>query len=70
MAGGAYGGESTNSNIPAGQTVTRTIGEHGPSVRAGVVHGSVTLRQALGPGGVEGPGSVAVPVGSFAVRVP
>ncbi len=70
MAPGAYGGESTNSNIAAGQTITRTIGELGPRLRAGVVHGSVTLRQALGPGGIEGPGSVAVPVGSFAVRVP
>ena len=57
-------------NVAAGQTITRTIGEYGPRLRAGVVRGSVTLRQALGPGGIEGPGSVAVPVGSFAVRVP
>ncbi len=70
MAPGAYGGMSTNSNIAAGQTITRTIGEYGPTLRAGLVRGSVTLRQALGPGGIEGPGSVAVPVGSFAVRVP
>jgi hypothetical protein len=70
MAPGAYGGTGTNSNVAAGQTITRTIGEYGPSVRAGTVHGSVTLRQALGPGGIEGPGSIAVPVGSFAVRVP
>ena len=70
MAPGAYGGESTNSDIAAGQTITRTIGEYGPSVRAGIVHGSVTLRQARGPGGIEGPGSVGVPVGSFTVRVP
>ncbi len=61
---------STNSNIDAGQTITRTIGEYGPTLRAGLVRGSVTLRQALGPAGIEGPGSVAVPVGSFAVRVP
>ncbi len=70
MPAGVYGGVSTNSNIDAGQTITRTIGEYGPTLRAGVVHGSVTLRQAGGPGGIEGPGSVAVPVGIFAVRVP
>jgi hypothetical protein len=70
MAPGAYAGSATDSNITAGQTITRAIGEYGPTLRAGVVHGSVTLRQALGPGGIEGPGSVAVPVGSFAVRVP
>lgn len=70
MAPGAYGGTGTNSNVAAGQTITRTIGEYGPTLRVGTVHGSVTLRQALGPGGIEGPGSVAVPVGSFAFRVP
>jgi hypothetical protein len=70
MPPGAYGGEATNSNIAAGQTVTKTIGESGPRVRAGIVHGAVTLRQALGAGGIEGPGSVSVPVGRFAVRVP
>jgi hypothetical protein len=70
MPPGAYGGEATNTNIAAGQTITRTIGEYGPRVRAGLVSGSVTLRQAPGPGGIEGPGSVSVPVGSFAVRVP
>jgi hypothetical protein len=70
MAPGAYGGESTNSNIAAGQTITRTIGEYGPSIRAGVVHGTVALRQALGAGEIEGPGSISVSVGSFAVRVP
>jgi len=70
MAAGAYGAESTNSNIAAGRTITRTIGEYGPSVPAGVVHGSVTLRQALGAGEIEGPGSVSVPVGSFTMRVP
>ncbi|HYM54646.1 MAG TPA: hypothetical protein VES97_04745 [Solirubrobacteraceae bacterium] len=70
MAPGAYGGEATNSNIAAGQTITKTIGEYGPRIRAGTVHGTVTLRQALGAGGIEGPGSVSVPVGSFAVRVP
>ena len=38
--------------------------------KAGIVHGTISLRQALGAGGIEGPGSVSVPVGSFAVRVP
>jgi hypothetical protein len=70
MAPGAYGGGSTNSNIAAGQTVTKTIGEYGPRIRAGLLHGTVTLRQALGAGGIEGPGSVSVLVGRFAVRVP
>jgi hypothetical protein len=70
MAPGAYGGEATNSNIAAGQTITRTIGEIGPRLRAGVVHGTVSLQQALGAGSIEGPGSVTVPVGSFTVRVP
>jgi hypothetical protein len=66
----AYGGESTNSDIAAGQTVTKTIGEYGPRLRPGIVHGTISLQQALGAGGIEGPGSVSVPVGSFAVRVP
>jgi hypothetical protein len=70
MPPGAYGGESTNSNIAAGTTITKTIGELGPRVRAGIVRGSVMLLQALGAGGIEGPGSVSVPVGSFTVRVP
>jgi hypothetical protein len=71
MAPGAYGGESTDSNIPAGQTITRTIDEAGPrGLRAGIVRGTVTLQQALGAGSIEGPGSVSVPIGSFAVRVP
>jgi hypothetical protein len=70
MAPGAYGGETTNSNISAGQLIEKTIGGIGPRLRAGVVHGTVMLRQALGAGGIEGPGSVGVPVGSFAVRVP
>jgi hypothetical protein len=70
MAPGAYGGEATNSNIAAGQTVTKTIGEYGPRIRPGTVRGTISLQQALGAGGIEGPGSVTVPVGSFAVRVP
>jgi hypothetical protein len=67
---GAYGGESTNSDVAKGQKITWTIGVWGPRVRPGIVSGSVRLQQALGAGGLEGPGSVSVPVGSFAVRVP
>jgi hypothetical protein len=70
MPPGAYGGGATNTNIAAGQTITQTIGDFGQRIRPGVVQGSVSLLQALGPGGVEGPGSVTVPVGSFSVRVP
>jgi hypothetical protein len=70
MPPGAYGGEATNSDIAAGQTVAKTIGVIGPRLKSGVVHGTVSLQQALGPGGLEGPGSVSVPVGSFSVRVP
>jgi hypothetical protein len=66
----AYGDESTNSDIAAGQTVTKTIGEYGPRLAPGVVRGTISLQQALGAGGIEGPGSISVPVGSFAVRVP
>ncbi len=70
MPPGAYSGETTNSDIAAGQTITKTIGAFGPRIRPGIVHGTVSLQQALGAGGLEGPGSVAVPVGSFSVRVP
>lgn len=73
MAPGAYGGTSTNTDIPAGHTVRFEIpaGESPRSRRrAGIVRGTVRLQQALGAGGIEGPGSVSVPVGSFAVRVP
>jgi len=70
MAPGVYGGTGSNSNIAPGQTLTFTIGRFGPRIRAGVVHGTVSLLQALGAGGIEGPGSVNVLVGSFAVRVP
>ncbi len=70
MAPGAYGGESTNSDIAAGQRITERIGDYGPRLRPGLVHGAVYLREALGAGGIEGPGSVAVQVGSFSVRVP
>ena len=70
MPSGAYGGTGSNSNIAPGQTLTFTIGRFGPRIRAGVVTGTVSLLQALGAGGIEGPGSVSVLVGSFAVRVP
>lgn len=73
MAPGAYGATATNSNVAAGQTIVKAIAGAGvfdPRLRPGIVHGTVTLRQALGPGGIEGPGSVSVPVGSFTVRVP
>ncbi len=81
MPPGAYGGTSTSSDIPAGHTVTleipaghpprlRASGAHRSQPRPGLIHGTVYLQQALGAGGLEGPGSVTVPVGSFAVRVP
>lgn len=81
MPPGAYGGTSTNSDIPAGHTVTlqipagsplrlRDTGAHRSQPRRGLIHGTVYLQQALGAGSLEGPGSVTVPVGSFAVRVP
>jgi hypothetical protein len=70
MVPGVYGATGSNSNIAPGQTLTFTIGRFGPRIHAGVVAGTVSLLQALGAGGIEGPGSVSVPVGSFAVRVP
>jgi hypothetical protein len=70
MQAKAYGGEVTDADIPAGRTVTKTIGEYGPQLRPGIVRGTVSLLQALGAGGIEGPGSASATVGSFAVRVP
>jgi hypothetical protein len=70
MAPGVYGGMLVDSDVRAGAVVEQTIGEHGPSLRAGVTSGSVSLQQAIGAGGLEGPGAVSVPVGSFSVRVP
>jgi hypothetical protein len=70
MPPGAYGGERTNTNIAAGQTITQTIGAYGRRPGPGIVHGTVSLQQQTGAGGIEGPGSVNVPVGSFTVRVP
>jgi hypothetical protein len=65
-----YAGTATDTNIAAGETVTKTIGEYGPVLKPGVLHGVVSLQQAVGAGGIEGPGSVSVTVGNFAVRVP
>jgi hypothetical protein len=71
MTAGQYAGTSTESNIAAGQTITKALGGGlFQSVHAGTLHGTVTLRQAMGPGGIEGPGSVSVTVGSFSVHVP
>lgn len=63
-------GVEIDEDLAAGKLVTRVIGRLGPQLRAGTIHGTVVLQQALGAGGLEGPGSVSVPVGSFAVRVP
>ena len=70
MAPGAYGGTPIDSDVKAGTIVTRTIGAYGRRLRGGVVHGSVALQQAVGAGGLEGPGGRSVPVGSFSIRVP
>ena len=70
MPPGVHGGEATNSDIAAGQPITKTIGAVGSRLRPGIVRGTVSLQQALGAGGLEGPGSVTVPVGGFSVRVP
>jgi hypothetical protein len=68
MPAKAHGGESTNGNIAAGQKITKLI-EGGPYPLHGLVHGKVVLQQALGAGEIEGPESVSVTVGSFAIRV-
>lgn len=65
---GGYAGTSTEGDLRAGSRVTRTLIRRG--LRPGLVTGSVILQQAIGPGGLEGPGSVQVKVGSFAFRVP
>jgi hypothetical protein len=51
----------------AGQTATKMIGGSFRRVRAGIVDGTVSLEQALGPGASK---DVGVPVASFAFRVP
>ncbi|HEY4895157.1 MAG TPA: hypothetical protein VII01_03630 [Solirubrobacteraceae bacterium] len=60
------------TEILAGGTVTMRIGGRAPngSVPPGSYRGSVTLVSATGPALFEGPGTVYLKVGSFAVRVP
>ncbi len=70
MAPGAYGGTGSNADVAAGQTLTFPLGGFGPRPRPGLLHGTVSLLVQTGAGGLEGPGSVRVPVGSFAIRVP
>ena len=76
MAPGAYGGTATQSDIAEGHTIKWEIplespfGRRAGASRPGVIHGTVNLQQALGAGGIEGPGSVTVAVGGFAVRAP
>jgi hypothetical protein len=65
-----YGGTGTNADIAAGKTISWTIGDVVRPLRAGVIDGTVSLLQAVGAGGLEGPGSASVPVGSFTIRVP
>ena len=59
-----------NEDLRAGATVKRSFGAFGPRLRRGAVTGRVVLQQAIGAGGLEGPGAVSMPVGSFSVRVP
>jgi hypothetical protein len=68
MPPGAYGGTRIDQDIRAGSTVTEPIG--GLGARGQTVTGSVSLQQAIGAGGLEGPGAVSVPVGPFSIRVP
>jgi hypothetical protein len=69
-APGVYAGTGTESDLPAGRTISWHIGDLGPRLRAGVTRGTVSLLEQVGAGGLEGPGSATVEVGSFAVRVP
>jgi hypothetical protein len=69
MPANVNGATSTRTDIAAGQTVTVKI-EGGPYALRGPITGKVLLQQALGAGEIEGPESVSVPVGSFAVRLP
>ena len=64
------GYRSTHANIAAGQTVTLGIGRFGRWLAPGLYHGTVTLVYATGPALLEGPGTVYVRVGSFALHVP
>jgi hypothetical protein len=70
MPAGVYGGTRIDRDLAAGTTVTEPIGGLGRHVGPGLVTGSVSLQEAIGAGGLEGPGAVSVPVGSFSIRVP
>ena len=67
MAPGAYSGVSVTEHLSAGTVVARTF-EVSP--RPGMISGTVVLQQAIGAGGLEGPGAVSVPVGHFSLRGP
>jgi hypothetical protein len=69
MYPGAYDGWEIDHDIAAGTEVSFTSGEQGRPLRAGEITGSVVLQQAIGAGGLEGPGSVSVPVGHFSLRI-
>jgi hypothetical protein len=64
-----YDVESTHFDVAAGQTVSRRIGQIGPSLRAGVLTGEVIFQEATGET-AEAPGTVRHIVGRFSVRVP
>jgi len=72
MRAGAYGGTGTHADVAVGQTLTFTLDGGGftRGLSPGLLHGTVSLLQQTGAGGLEGPGSVRVPVGNFAIRVP
>ncbi len=68
MPAGAYGGTRVDYDVAKGATVTVPIG--GLGARGHTITGTVSLQQAVGAGGLEGPGATSVPVGSFSFRVP
>ena len=72
MKPGVYSGTGTDADVPAGRTLTFTLtgSSFTRGLSPGLLHGTVSLLQDTGAGGLEGPGSVRVPVGSFAIRVP
>jgi hypothetical protein len=72
MAPGAYGGGPLTPASPAaGQVVHARIGAPGRGLRAGLTSGEIVFEDATGPGNLEeGPGTVELVVGHFAVRVP